>query len=454
MNSNHLKARGISTFISIGTVYSLSKRTDLFMVAIGQRAGGDAHNAQIYSMATSLSRNQLALTTGMRLKFRFNRKHEKMNDSRITALRSDTPFMETCTFLDHAALAPISRSVQQAMIRLTELHITTLCTSDLVAKNEYARGRSLAAKLVGAKEGYVAYVQNTSFGMSMIATGIDATHGDNIVVPAMEFPSNFLPWLQLEEQGVEVRRVAADNGRITVDSLRDVVDSRTKVVALSHVQYYNGYRVDLTPIAELCHSHDALLVVDGTQSIGALTLDIEAVGVDVLVVASHKWMLGPLGTGFAAFSSKALERIRPRFVGWLSVNEPFAFNRTMDFLDTAQRFEPGSENSVGIFGLTQRLASIHEIGSVEIETRVLSLIDYLVERSKSAGLSIVNPLEENERSGIVLLKNERSDSEIVHKRLLADGIRTSFRSGAIRVSPHYHNTFDEMDVVVAAMIEQ
>ncbi len=374
-----------------------------------------------------------------------------MDNTVVEAARRDIPFLKGRIFLNHAAISPIPRSVQQAMLRATELHVEVLAASEVSAHAEYSRGRSLGEALVGAQQGHVAYVQNTSIGMSMIAAGVDWKMGDNVVVPSMEFPSNLLTWLQLEAKGVEVRRVDVVDGKVTVDALRPFVDAKTRVVALSHVQYYNGYRVTLAPIGELCRSHNALLIVDGTQSIGALALDVGTCGVDVLVVASHKWMLGPVGTGFMAFSPRAMERIRPALVGWLSVREPFAFHRTLDFLETAERFEPGSENSVGIFGLTQRFETITDIGMRAIEARVLALGDFLRDKAIRAGLEVMNPLEAHERSGIVLLRDPSRCAQATYETLKGNHVLTSVRSGAIRVSPHFHNTFDEIEQAVDLM---
>ncbi len=368
-----------------------------------------------------------------------------MSGDPVTSWREDTPFLRTCTFLNHAAIAPISLSVQRAMMRGTDNMLTRMALSSNEAHAEYARGRALAAALVGARAGQIAYVQNTSIGMSMIALGIDAAPGDNIVVPAMDFPSNFLPWIQLEANGVELRRVVPADGRVTADLLRAYIDDKTRVVALSHVQYYNGYKVDLPPIAALCHRANALLVVDGTQSIGAMSLNVSDADIDVLVVAAHKWLMGPVGAGFMAISDRAMNTVQPRLVGWLSVKEPYAFNRTLDFLDTAERFEPGSENCAGIYGLSQRLATIQDIGIERIERRLLSLIRHLFEGLAANDLEPVLHLAESERSGIVLIKPPSSDPQRIHQRLTKQGIITSLRGGAIRVSPHYHNTAEELD---------
>ncbi|RVD45370.1 aminotransferase class V-fold PLP-dependent enzyme, partial [Mesorhizobium sp. M7A.F.Ca.ET.027.03.2.1] len=127
--------------------------------------------------------------------------------------------------------------------------------------------------------------------------------------------------------------------------------------------FYSGFRVDLAAFADVCSHHDALLVVDGTQSVGVLDLDMATDGVDVVVVSAHKWLLGPLGIGFMAFSQRAFERVCPRVVGWLSVSEPFSFHRKLDFLPDARRFEPGTENAAGIFGLSKRLEEIQSTGA-------------------------------------------------------------------------------------------
>lgn len=146
-----------------------------------------------------------------------------------------------------------------------------------------------------------------------------------------------------------------------------------QLVAVSHVQFYSGFRVDLAAFGEICRDNDALLVVDGTQSVGVQSLDMQADGVDVLVVSAHKWMLGPVGIGFISFSERSFGHIHPRIVGWLSVKDAFAFHRVLDFLPDARRLEPGTENGAGIFGLTKRLEEIDSVGMKQVEGYVLAL---------------------------------------------------------------------------------
>ena len=261
-------------------------------------------------------------------------------------LRRRFPITDRIRYLNHAATGPISRGVQEAILRQTEIH--TLYNEGANQRYEpvYRECRESAARLVGSRAARVAFIQNTSHGISLLANGQDWREGDNVIVPEMEFPSNYLAWLNLADRGVELRRLNLVDGRVTPEALSRAIDGRTRAVALSHVQYFNGFKVDLAAISEVTHSRGALLVVDGTQSVGAIPVDVEALRIDALVVSAHKWMLGPLGIGFMALSDKMFARTRVTQLGWLSVNDPFAFNREIDLPDDATRFEPGAECTV------------------------------------------------------------------------------------------------------------
>jgi selenocysteine lyase/cysteine desulfurase len=254
---------------------------------------------------------------------------------------------------------------------------------------------------VGSYSKNIAFVQNTSHGLSLVALGLDWRPGDNLVVCAQEFPSNYLCWIQLEAKGVEIRQVSALDGRLDTDIIQQAMDGRTRVVAISHVQFYSGFRVDVAALGDSCQKCAALLVVDGTQSIGAIRLDVSASGVDVLVVSAHKWLMGPRGIGFASFSDRALERITPAIVGWMSVNDPFAFNRTLDHLPDARRFESGTPNGTGIFGLRERLAQIDELGIDWIEDRVLNLNELILELALRNG---IKPVYQFDRMACLVLR--------------------------------------------------
>ncbi len=363
----------------------------------------------------------------------------RLSDDEIAAERRHYPGLEGRVFVNHAAVSQISLGVQRAMAEQTSLHVRDALAASRQSEAIYDEGRRRAGALVGAPADRVAYIQNTSHGISLIALGLDWRAGENVVVPGLEFPSNLLAWKALERRGIDVRLVASP------DALRDAIDERTRVVAVSHVQFYSGLRVDLGALGDACRARDTLLVVDGTQSVGALTLDMEGDGIDAVVVSAHKWMLGPLGVGFLALSERAFERITPRVVGWLSVSEPFAFRRELELLPDARRFEPGTENATGIYGLVERLRQIDALGIGRIEATVLARTRHLVERAAQAGLEVVSPTA---RSGITLLRRPGVAPEVQFAALEAAGITASLRNGAVRISPHYYNTAEELDRVI------
>ncbi|MEW9678411.1 aminotransferase class V-fold PLP-dependent enzyme [Pseudomonas sp. TE50-2] len=376
---------------------------------------------------------------------------QSLTELKIEKDRLDLPCLTQSTYVDSAAVTPLPRSIQNAMnAHLGSLVEDVRMTGERSAES-YEEGRRLAAKLVGSVPERIAYIQNTSHGMSLVALGIDWNKGDNLVVAALEFPSNYLCWMQLAEKGVEIRKVDAVEGRVQAEDFARHIDSRTRLVAVSHVQYYSGYKVDLAGIAVTCAAFDALLVVDGTQSIGAMTLDVTASGVDVLVVSAHKWLMGPRGIGFMSFSERAFARITPRIVGWLSVEEPFAFKRTLTLLPDARRFEAGTENGAGIIGLAERLRQIDGLGAQRIEDRVLDLNQRLLFRCQDAGLEVVHPFARHERSGICLVRKPGVSAEALLDALEAQRICASLRNGAIRLSPHYFNTHIEIENIVATL---
>lgn len=369
------------------------------------------------------------------------------------AVRAAFPVAAREAFLNHAAVGPTSRGVIAAIQAQMRRHAEDPFGMAATNHAEADAGRALAARLVGGAPANIAYIQNTSHGLSLIANGLGLKPGDNVVLPEPEFPSNTLPWLRLAAQGVEIRRVPVPDGRVGPDTLRPAIDARTRVVTLSHVQYFNGHRVDIAAIAPVCRAAGALLVVDGTQSIGAIALDAAATGVDALVVSAHKWMLGPLGIGFMALSDAAMDRVAVTVPGWLSVREPFAFRNTLDYLPDAQRYEPGTENAGGICGLTERLREIEAFGIAAIEARILTLLDHAAARLEALGATVVHQAAPRHRSGIMVFAHKALDSAAVVAGLLERRVRVSLRHGRVRLSPHYWNSAQDIDALANGVAE-
>jgi selenocysteine lyase/cysteine desulfurase len=346
-------------------------------------------------------------------------------------------------------VGPISLRAAEAMQQLAADHASRGFDSGW--RGDVERVRSQVAWLVGSRIDNIAFVQNTSFGLSIAANGIDWQSGDNVVLPAREFPSNFYPWLNLDRRGVRLRSVPAPEGHASIDAIAAAIDSRTRVVTLSAVQYSNGHRYDLARIGELCRERGVMFVVDGTQAVGALEIDVEESAVDVLAVSSHKWLLGPPGIGFVHFSDRALDVVRPSVVGWLSVTEPFHFDHRLDLSPTAQRFEPGTENVIGTLGLGGAISLLQDFGTGWVESRILDLTDHLCREAIARGFTVHSPRDGHRRSGIVIVAKTGVDPEQLHDRLLAAGVTCAVRAGGIRFSPHCYNTSEEIDTAVAAL---
>lgn len=366
-------------------------------------------------------------------------------DNELSEIRNDFPIVQNQIYVNHAAVGPIPRSVAAAMQNQIDIQLYSIGEAWERAEEVKETGRRLAAKLVNGRPEHIAWIQNTSHGISLIANGIDWRPGDNVLVPDLEFPSNYFVWKNLASLGVELRHIPSVDHQILPGTIERLIDTRTRVVTLSHVQYYNGFRCDIPAIGEICRRKGALLVVDGTQSIGAIQLDVTAARVDALVVSSHKWMLGPLGIGFMALSEQAMREVAVSVQGWLSFTDPFNFARDKTLLPDAGRFEPGTENSVGIYGLTARLEALDRHDPAQVEVRVIRLTDRLCAGLSKGGCHITSHRGPGQKSGIVTFTHPTLAADLLLKRLTAANIVVSLRSGAIRVSPHYYNSDEEID---------
>jgi selenocysteine lyase/cysteine desulfurase len=320
---------------------------------------------------------------------------------------------------------------------------------------EIERVRGLAAGLVNAEPSEIAFVPNTSTGLSLVAEGLSWRAGDNVVGCESEFPSNVYPWTGLDRFGVEYRRVPERDGRVDLDDFAAAMDDRTRVVALSWVQYATGFKIDLAAVAALCRNRGALCVVDVIQGLGALNLDVAESGVDIVVAGGHKWLLAPEGIGLCYVAGRVLEQVRPVLRGWLSVKEPFGPATGLpDYLAEASRFEVGTANIAGIYGLGASLEMFAEAGPSRIEGRVLALADHAASGLERQGFEVVGRSRLEERSGIVAAVPPAGlEAGALAAGLSKRGVQVAERAGRLRVAPHFYNTCDEIDDFLVALKE-
>ena len=373
---------------------------------------------------------------------------------KLTSFRAAFPVAERYTYLNHAAISPLSRPcVDATQAYLDELVHHGAAHYPKVVSEPTARVRAQGAELVGGDPEGVFIVRSTTQGLGVAATGLPAGPGDNLVLIRGEFPANQRPWLPLARKGVELRWIEQHEGRVSLDDLKAAIDDRTVAVTVSFVQFLSGFRLDLAAVGALCQAHDALFIVDAIQGLGAMPIDVKAMGIDLLSADAHKWLLGAEGVGIGYASPKAIERIVPALEGWMSAQNPFDFfDIDQPLKATAARYEEGAPNAAGVFGFDASLRLLLETGLDDIHRRVLALSDRLAEGLVEAGWTLRSPrATPGEKSGIVLVTKPELDAERVVSQLREAKIIASVRGGAVRLAPHAYLLEDEIDRAVAVL---
>jgi selenocysteine lyase/cysteine desulfurase len=242
------------------------------------------------------------------------------------------------------------------------------------------------------------------------------------------------------------------DGTLAPEDFAAVMDTRTRVISVSWVQFGTGFRADLAGFAALAHAHGAILVVDVIQGLGALPIDAGALGLDVVATGAHKWLMAPGGTGGLYLAPHVLERMHLVNMGAGSVVDFAKFDSTVfQPKPTAQRFEEGTPNGLGLVGLNAALSLIEDVGIETIGARVLALSAYAAEALARRGYIVTSPQAEAQRSGLVMFHHPTLENETVLKALTAGGVAAAVRGGRVRFAPHFYNTEDEIDRAVAAL---
>ncbi|MBM3264033.1 MAG: aminotransferase class V-fold PLP-dependent enzyme [candidate division Zixibacteria bacterium] len=370
----------------------------------------------------------------------------------LQSVRTEFPVVDNVTYLNHAAVGTISRRARRAVEEYVKDFNEYAAAHYAAWETRQGQVRALMGRLVDAPPEQMAFVKNTTEGISFAANGLDWREGDNVILNSLEFPSNALPWMNLAYRGVETRWVQALEGRVTIDDIRNMIDRRTRVVALSHVEFGNGYRNDLADVGALCREQGVYFVVDGIQSLGQMPVSVRETPVDALVADAHKWLLGPEGIGLFYCAPDFMDRLRLYEVGWKSV----ANIGNYDVYDltphpTAERFEGGSANVLGIYALGGAIELFLEVGMDTVQKRLRLLTDTLCDALLHKGYRLLSPRGENEWSGIVTFNSDRYANEELHKILRSRNVIGSRRGGGIRISPHFYNTEEEVLRVTDAL---
>ncbi len=358
--------------------------------------------------------------------------------------REEFPNANHFIYLDHAGVSPVSLRVKEAVTKLLQNATgeTPLDYSSWTTRIEEIR--SSCAKLVGCDSEEIAFVKNTSHGISLVASGLDWKEGDNVMVFEKEFSSNVYPWLNLEKRGVEVRFIPLKDERILFEDIENLIDSKTRLITMSSVQSVNGFMIDLKKLGDLCKAKEILFFVDAIQSLGAVSMDVKECGADFLSADGHKWLLAPEGIGVFYCRKELASKIDPNLIGWKSVEDDYNFESIkFQLKDNALRFEEGSFNTMGIYALGAAVDLLLEVGVDNIQDRIYQLGDLIISEAEKRGFSLKTPKDRKERGGIISFSGDFDPKQIAEK-LLEKKIVVNYRGGALRVAPHFYNTEDEI----------
>ena len=314
------------------------------------------------------------------------------------------------------------------------------------------RVRSSAARLFKCPAEQMTFIHSTSHGQNLVAEGLRWREGDEVVVYELDHPSGVLPWLNLQDQGVRVRKVE-DRGRQGFEAadVEALLGPRTRVVALSLVNFAHGGRAPIEAVAELCRAREIWLVVDAVQAAGALRIDAATLGADVVAAHGYKWLLSGFGVGLCHLSERALRELKVGQVGWKSIRDPFNVDRVLQFrLDWApggKRFEPSFPPLPQLFGMGAVLDLFLDVGPEKIETRVLALAGRLSAGMQENGYQVVGAQAASARSPIVsVVADDRFREACTRLNLVC-----AVREGRARLSPHFYNTEEEVDRLLSAL---
>jgi selenocysteine lyase/cysteine desulfurase len=371
----------------------------------------------------------------------------------------DFPISERKIFLAHAAVTALPRCVAEAMASYAMQSAEMPQEFGEVLK-DFRTTRELAAQLIGARWQEIALLGPTSLGLSLFANGIAWNPGDELVCYADDYPANVYPWLELERRGVVVKRLHAERvGEVTPALVEAALTARTRLVALASCHFFTGYRLDVESIGALLHERGILFALDAIQTLGAFPLDVVRAHVDMLSADAHKWMLGPMAMGIVYVAERHFETVRPTLLGAWNVKSPrFLSQDHVEFVPTAQRYEPGVLNASGVYGMKAAIELLLGEGVGKIALRLMELKAVLLGHLQPLGFQVLGPVAGANASGITTVWHPDVPASKLFSELEARGVSASLRHDReerefLRFSPHFYNTAEEL-VRVAEILKE
>ena len=360
------------------------------------------------------------------------------------------------TFLNHASTGPLPQRAVDALKEATALRAEPWRFTQELQFGTLAKARAGCARLINADQRDVALMVNTSYGLNLAARALPFDAGDVVITSDREYPSNIYPWMELEAaRGITLRRIPCDGVLPDEEAIMAALDGpRVRAVVLSWISFATGYRIDVARIGRACRERGIWFILDAIQGVGAAPLDVSAVDVDVVACGAQKWLLSPWGTGFVWLRPDLVQTLRPVDVSWMATRNSDDFTRLIDYdftyRDDARRFEMITLPYQDFIGLNASLDLFLEVGLDEVYARIERLTTRIVRwASGTPGVRLVTPPGREQRAGIVAVAP--ADPVAASERLTSAGVTHSLREAAIRLSPHFYNTDEEIDRALALL---
>jgi selenocysteine lyase/cysteine desulfurase len=375
-----------------------------------------------------------------------------MKTDLIEKARSYFPHLKNgIIYFNHASTAPISIVMKNRIDEFVKERSEDALDDYWAFKKVADETKAFIGEMINCGGDRIAFLDNTANGIIWLTLGIDWKSGDRIILNDLEFPANVYPFLKLREKGVEVDFIKSTNGIVTAEEIIAAIQPSTKLISVSYVQFLSGYRIDLEKIGKVCKEKEIIFCVDSIQGLGAVRLDVEKYNIDYLANGTQKWMLGLQGLAFIYVRKDLQDEMKSAPLGWLAVKAAW---KLLDFdlttKETAERFQPGTLNNLGIYAFNSSMKLFKEFGFDEIEKQILSNSKYFIDELAKIGYnSPLFSLPEKYLSGIVSFKTENGQKILDH--LKEKKIVCSLREGYIRFAPHFYNTKQDIDYVVDAL---
>ncbi len=351
------------------------------------------------------------------------------------------PVLQHGLYANHAAISPwpLIASKAVAAFAMENAEIGAEKYSHWLLRETQLRKR-LAGLINASSADDIALLKNTTEGICTVANGITWRKGDNLVLPADEFPSNRLPWLALQRYGVEVREVDIRSTSEPEKTLIDQVDKRTRLLSVSAVQWTDGLRLQLETLGQFCQQNNVLFFVDAIQQLGAMQMDVQACGIDFLAADGHKWLLSPEGIAVFFCREGVREQLQIHQQGWHMVDDPYQFNRTQwQPSKTALRFEAGTPNTLGQAGMHASIGLLQKVGMPQVEAFVTgNSLTLSAGLESMPGVELVRSFDPQRVSGIVSFRPANRNLVEIQQTLKQRGLNCTVRGEAIRLSPHFY----------------